>query len=465
VSVENKASGSWLPWAFVAIAAGALAGVAAVASPRDAAMVTVALALSVPATVAVFRRPEHGIVLMLLALPLDIAGRIVAEPVAVTVYHLALLLMLAAWAWAWLRDPAGWRPRFSALDVGIAALVAAALWSLPGSLDRSATVVAIIRLAFLWLFSLSVVTFVRDGKAAGRLIAVLVSTAALSSVLAFAQYTLPGLTLGSTHLDMDQGVVVRVRPSAFFDDPNLLGTMLSLAVIAALGMAVHAKRWTHAFGWLVLAGVCSGGLLVTLSRTAWFGVVLGVVILILTAPGRRRVWLAGASLTIAVAGMLLAPGAIVSRAASIVDIQRDSSIRTRYLMAGSTLEMIEDDWVYGTGLAAYGKAYPAYRRVGAIESITLPHQLPLAMWAEMGVPGLIAELLIVGAIVYVMRHRRHKRWNVYESIGVAGLLAALLQSLFQYYLYFEYLWLFLALTVAATRFANNHKEVDPCPQT
>ncbi|MBC7266079.1 MAG: O-antigen ligase family protein [Anaerosomatales bacterium] len=411
------------------------------------------------AVYAVFDRPGRGVLLMLAVLPLDIAGRLIAEPVAVTAFHVSLLLTLAAWAWTWLRDPEDGRPRFSALDVGIAALIGAAIWSLPGSLDRATTAVAIVRLVFLWLFSLSVVTFVRDERMADSVVAVIVGTAALSSLLALAQYAIPGFPIGSTHVDLDTGGVVQLRPSAFFEDPNLLATFLSVAVIAALAKAIHARRWTHAAKWLVLAGTCATGLLVTLSRTGMVGVMLGAIVLLLTAPRRRRPWLAGAALALGLAVAVVAPGQIVSRLASVVDIEADSSIRTRYLMLGSTVEMIRDDWVFGTGLGAYDRAYPAYRKPGALISITKPHQLPLAIWAETGIAGLLAEFIIAGGLTWLIRGRRHRGWNVYEALGVAGLVSVLLQSLFQYYLYFEYLWLFLAFTVAATRFTRDVEEV------
>ncbi|MEN6429940.1 MAG: O-antigen ligase family protein, partial [Coriobacteriales bacterium] len=436
-----------------------LAALAAQEGARSAAATVVAVAVLVVALVLVLPHPERGVLLILLVLPLDVAGRLLTEPLSITVFHVSLLLTLVAWAIAWLRDPETSAPRLSALDVGIAALVAAAVWSLPGSLDKAATVVSIVRLVFLWLFTLSVVTFVRDERMADRVVSVVVGTGAASSMLALVQYAVPGFPIGSTHVDVAAGGVSRARPGAFFEDPNLLGTFLSVAVIAALAKAVHARRWRDAAVWVALAGVCGLGLGVTLSRTGMVGVLLGVVVLVMTAPRKRRPWLAGAAVACAAVILLAAPGQVLDRLTSVVDIEADSSIRTRYLMVGSTVDMIRDRWVFGTGLGAYSLAYPKYRRIGALISITRPHQLPLALWAEMGIMGLVSEILIVGSIVWVVRSRRHRGWNVYESLGVAGLLAVLVQSLFQYYLYFEYLWLFLALTVAATRFTRDAEEV------
>jgi O-antigen ligase len=128
-------------------------------------------------------------------------------------------------------------------------------------------------------------------------------------------------------------------------------------------------------------------------------------------------------------------------------------------MAQSTVEMIGDYWVFGTGLEAYDEAYPIYRRLGGRKDILEPHQLPLALPAEMGVLGLIAEVVIVLGVGIEMFTRRVRGFDAWESVALAGLVALLVQSLFQYYLYFEYLWVFLALTVAASRLSRSVKEV------
>jgi O-antigen ligase len=128
-------------------------------------------------------------------------------------------------------------------------------------------------------------------------------------------------------------------------------------------------------------------------------------------------------------------------------------------MYGSTIEMIGDYWVFGTGLAAYDQAYPDYMRAGALPRITRPHQIPLSLPAETGVVGLLAELVIVLGVFGMVVRRRRRSWSPWESAAVVGLLTLLVQTLFQYYLYFEYLWLFLALTVAADRLARTTEEV------
>lgn len=451
-----RSAASWLA---AAVALGALAGAGAAFGTGGLLVAGVIAALAaVYAVTAVYARPERGLWLLLLAVPLDTAGRLITSPVTVTVYQVALLMMLAIWGLRWLADPDDAKPRWSAVDIGIATLLAAAVWSLPGSLAPSATIISIVRLAFLWLFFLLFVTWMRGEPSLRRVVAVVVATSCAASMLALLQAAIPGLGIGYTHTQMSaEGLIA--RPAAFFDDPNYLATMLSVGILAAVGMAIASRRAAHVMAWLAASALMGAGLLVTLSRTGWLGVVAGLVPLVLTARPDRRRWLLAAGTAVVLAVMLVAPGAVLTRVGSIFDVTGDASVRTRVLMFESSTEIIADNWVFGTGLSGYEVAYPAYRLIGARYDILKPHQLPLAMWAEMGILGLIAELLIVGGVVWVLRHRRHRGWSPYEAIGVAGLVAMLVQSMFQYYLYFEYLWLFLAIVVVSSRLSARSEEV------
>ncbi len=450
--------GLWVLGAAVSgAAAAALVGLGGL-SPLAVIAGVLGFAIAAAVVLLVLAEPERGLWLMLLATPLDTAGRIITSPVTVTVFHLTLLLTLMAWMLRWVIDPDDGRPRWSAIDVGIAMLLAAALWSLPGSLAPAATVMSTVRLVFMWVFFLAFVTWVRSERSLRFLVVLVVVTASLSAVVSVVQSIAPDAGIGYVHTQVGIDGLTH-RPAAFFDDPNYLGTLLSLAILAAVGLSIAARKAMHSFLWLMPAALCSWGMIVTLSRTAWLGVMAGIVALVLAAPKDRRKWLIGVLVVLAVAVTVAAPDATVSRVASFADIDRDTSIRTRVLMLDSTIDMIRDNWVFGTGLSAYEVAYPPYRHLGALVYILKPHQLPLALWAEMGLPGVFAQLLLVGGVVWMVRKRRHRGWNVYEAIGVAGLLSILVQSLFQYYLYFQYLWLFLALTAVATRLSVSTKEV------
>ncbi len=86
-----------------------------------------------------------------------------------------------------------------------------------------------------------------------------------------------------------------------------------------------------------------------------------------------------------------------------------------------------------------------------------PHEIPLALWAETGVAGIIAQIVLIWGLVAVYWRRRPKGWSVTEAFALAGILSLGVQSLFQYYLYFDYLWLFIAFAIAANRIARQEE--------
>jgi O-antigen ligase len=202
----------------------------------------------------------------------------------------------------------------------------------------------------------------------------------------------------------------------------------------------------------------------TYSRGGWVGAAAGLVAAVLTAPKRRRAWLVGALLAVVLLAAALAPDLIVSRVTSIGDVNTDVSVATRYYMNQSMQDMIAARPVFGTGLGAFGKAYPAFRRPGTSFDIVKPHQVPLAFVAETGIAGLLAEVVLFGAIVALYWHRRPDGWDALESAVLVGTVALLVGTLFEYYLYFEYVWLYLALSVVATRLVRNKKKEVACGQ-
>lgn len=415
--------------------------------------------LGIVAAGLIFWRYEIGTVLMVVTLPLDMYGRVLsAGSVTITAFHVMLGLTLVSWAvgLAWRADA---KVRFSVVDIGMAVLVLAAVWSLPFSLDRRDTVVAIVRLAFLWAFVLLYANAMSDRRVLGWVAGALMATGAVSSAFALAQYFVPGFDYGNVISVRQDGVVIR-RVGALFDDPNYFAGFASLAFVVALGYLLHARRMRFVAPLAACGALCGGAVIATFSRTGWVGVAVGAVVLVLTAPPKRRVWLIVLGGVIVAAVIAARPDMIIDRIASIGDVGGDNSIGTRFYMLGSSVEMIRDYWTFGTGLSAYDVAFPAYRAAGTLSGVIRPHQLPLALWAEMGMAGIIAEIVLVWALAKTFVRRRVRAWTVAESFAAAGLVSLLVQSLFQYYLYFDYLWLFMAFAVAANRLAAQDEETE-----
>jgi O-antigen ligase len=395
---------------------------------------------------------------MVFTLPLDIYGRLLESPVTVTVFHVVLGVTLVSWVLRLYADPER-RVRFSAMEIGMGTLVFAAVWSLPNSLDRVDTAIAIVRLVFLWAFALLYANVMSSRRLIDWVVWVVIGTGVLNGAVALAQYFIPGFEFGnvrSVNQAPGTGVVLR-RTGALFWDPNYLAGFLCITFLAAVVLFVHARRWSVAGVSLASAAVIGGGLLVTFSRTGWVGAAVGLVVVALTAPKGRRLPMILAGVLLVTVVMAVSPGLILDRVASIGEVEEDMSNATRYYMALSSVGMIRDYPVFGTGLAAFDMAFETYREPGTL-TVIRPHQLPLSLWAEMGVAGLLAELALLASLVATFWRRRTRGPNVYEVIAAAGLVSLLVQSLFQYYLYFEYLWLFAALAVAANRLGRLDEE-------
>lgn len=402
--------------------------------------------------------PQVGAVALVLTMPLDIYGRVMTSPVTVTVFQLTLLLCLFSWAVHALTDES-LRPRWSWLDLGFAALLFAALWSLPLSLAPSATAVAIARIGFLVALAVFYETILRNERLTVVVVGCVVATGVAMALLALAQYYLKGFDFGNVLMIHEGGGVYIRRPSGLFDDPNYLAAFLSLAGVTAAAMLVHSRRLLAAAAWTVGGLVCAAGMFVTGSRTALVGVAVGAAVVVGLAPPRRRVVTVALAVVVVAAAVALAPASLRYRVAEALSEDPDRSTSTRTGMYESAVEIAQERWVFGTGLAAFDRAYAAHRRLEARFDIAKPHQLPIAMWAEMGVAGLIAEVVLLGGIVASFWRRRPGwSWTAAETVAAACVASLLVQSLFQYYLYLEYLWLYLALAVAATRQAQATRE-------
>ncbi len=438
-------------WLAIALGVGALAGLAVA---REMQMLLVAGLAGLAFAAVVFRRFEVGLFALLLTLPLDIYGRVLSHPFPLTAFQIVLFATLIAWAGRILTDARRWL-HVSAMDLAVLSLVLAAFISVTFSAAPGDTAYAGVRVLFLWLFMLLVENGIRDEQQLERYFGVLIATAVFFGLFGFAQQYVPGFHYGNTHQNLAaDGSVNLSRAAGLFEDPNMFAGYLSACFAAAFAFTVHARTRKRMLVLLGATGVIGVGLLVTFSRTGWVGALVGAVVVALTAPRGRRIRIVGAGLALLMVVLVFAPGQVAERAASIFDTERDLSNITRYGMYLSTVQMIKDDWVTGTGLAAFEQVYPEYRQPGTILSVRRPHQLPIAFWAEMGVAGLAAEILLVGALIALFFPRRGRPWSAFEAASFAGLLTLLAETFFQYYLYFEYLWLFVALCVVSSRLAR-----------
>jgi len=177
---------------------------------------------------------------------------------------------------------------------------------------------------------------------------------------------------------------------------NALGTTLLIATILAVGLVIELdglpRRLAAGCGVLLVVG-----LIMTYTRGAWLGVLVGGALLLAASGARRVVAGSVAVLLIVVTGFALVESertALLSRAASIPDL---SANQDRLLLIRTALSIFAAHPVSGTGLNTFPLVYPSFRGPDDPNPLPLPfaHNIFVNMAAEGGALGFVTFLAVV----------------------------------------------------------------------
>jgi O-antigen ligase len=173
----------------------------------------------------------------------------------------------------------------------------------------------------------------------------------------------------------------------------------------------------------VTAPVAAWALLISRTRNAWIGAVIGLsIIAVLRAP--KTLWLLGAAV---VAVLVARPQTVVDR------LKFDASSADRYYMWQAGVDMIVDKPVFGQGPGRILDAYPDYRLDQAPNALTPHmHNNVLQVAAERGLPCLAWWLWLVAALLgdAWRETRRTREWG---AVAAFALLSAILAAgMFEY---------------------------------
>jgi hypothetical protein len=211
---------------------------------------------------------------------------------------------------------------------------------------------------------------------------------------------------------------------------NSAAIYLSLLLAPALSVLLTPLGpWRKRLAFVALTAG-AGALLVTLSRGGW--VAFGVSAVIVCVLATRRRWLspsAPAALAgLAVVAALMFQDTIADRLVGY----DEGSAHSRVPLMQLAIRIIEDQPVLGVGANNYGLAMqryvtPDFSDYGG-EWLYLVHNNYLLVWAETGVPGLVAFLWFVLATVW-MGWRAWRRNDRLLAPLALGLTAALIGHL------------------------------------
>lgn len=266
----------------------------------------------------------------------------------------------------------------------------------------------------------------------------------LVSLDGFIQYFLTGTDILYGR-QMDKGAI-----SATLNHPNSLGAYLnfSLLLLLAIIMRIPAKkeylntlrRTLQSVGFIVLLCLFSLGMVLTKSRGAWLGTIVGI--LMLSALRSRKVfaWIIISGVLTFSLFYLFVPKLIVQKFRLEPALIQNTSF-SRMVIWKDTLAMIKNRPFLGHGINTYMKEFQKYREA-PWGNPTYAHNCYLQIAAEMGLCGLIAFLWIItrlfrSTVGFAASYKDDvARINKHITFGLlAGLAAFLAHSFFDTNLY------------------------------
>lgn len=235
------------------------------------------------------------------------------------------------------------------------------------------------------LFSLAVVPLalllVRGERGSRRVVDGLVVVAALSALFGLGQ-------LLAGYGDLSHRIRASFSHYMTFSGVLLVADCLLLAQLAC-GRANGFRGWAWRWGALI---AINAALLGSYTRSAWVGLAVALVLLVLVRAPRWLLALPVAALLFA----LLAPDPVLDRARSIVDLEHPSN-RDRLAMVRSGAAMVADRPLVGVGPEMVDVLYPRYRVESAVrDEVPHLHDSFLQVAAERGLPALGAFLALLG---------------------------------------------------------------------
>jgi O-antigen ligase len=320
--------------------------------------------------------------------------------------------------------------------------------------------------AVLLLGYFLVVNLIRTRENCRYAMTALAITLVVVSVFGVAQYILGRVGSASSWLDSEMFSYIPGRVTAFFDNPNMLGSYMVLVFPLLIALAMYTrgiKKRFLAFLSVIISLFC---LAWTWSRGAWLGFIVGTTLFFLIFSYKTLAVLLGIGLTAPLLGYVL-PEGIVGRFMSIGNLA-DSSTFYRVLTWRGVLGMLREAWVGGIGVgqAAFEQLYPAFAYAGT-ELVPHAHNLAMQVLIETGISGLVILAIIILLFVqncfeFILRSASPGEDKMIVAAGLCGIISILVMGLFDHIWYnfrvFFLFWVVMALTMSFITSSRNENE-------
>jgi O-antigen ligase len=374
--------------------------------PRDRMAIT---ATQVPET-QLIRYSRWALAVTVGCLPLYVV-RFHVGPLPSTLLEVLIGVTVVLWGAGRLQTRS-WRPARTPLEIPMALFLLAGLVGIAVSPDRVGALgiyrAYFVEPAILFYVALDLLRTKDDFRI------VLAGFAAGTTVFAIMNLGAWAIALATTKLaDIDLGNA----PKALYTSPNSVAMFLEPAVTLAAGFALYAKNRRDRTVAVVALVFLLASLVATLSRAGLLTLaVLGLVALVTIRRRRLKLGLLAAGIVGGVA--LLQIPEISKRMYHQFDPSYPyNTFEGRLQIWSDTLHMLRDHPIFGAGLRGYAIVMKPYVTTPKGLPELYAHDIFLSMWAEVGLLGLAAFVVLLAMLLW-------KGWSAFSK--TAGFPRALL---------------------------------------
>ena len=254
---------------------------------------------------------------------------------------------------------------------------------------------------------------------------------------------------------------IGLRLYSTFDNANVYGTYLLLAIPLAAAGVVYARSIFFKLCAAGIAGMLVLNLLATYSRGCYVALGVSAVVFVLIVNKQLIILVIPAMF----ASLFVLPASVVNRVMGIFNMADTSTIFRVNIWRGS-LRMLSDFWPVGVGQGEY-----AFNRVYIFYSLGATftphsHNLFLQIFIEMGIVGILVFIGVLAcfyrAHANFLRRVKEFRLRVMSAAMIAGVTGFLVQGIFDHAFY-NYrvmltFFIFLGLGIAFTRIVGSESE-------
>jgi hypothetical protein len=415
---------------------------------------------------AIFIRPEYGLYLAALAIPLGNFSPLSSFEGTLTASRLFAFLAMGV---VLVRSVMGYRAgalKRTEKNLLLLVLSCIILLSALTGMSPGDSIIGLFYYYASFIIYVMVVLLIRDETSLRRVV--------FSILLSITVFLVWGVL--SFHLDLSFAArfsvsETRRMTSTAYLGPNSFGLLLVTVFPFAFNYYLHEKATLKRYLYLAWAGLIVYGTLITFSRASTVTIALLTLYILVRSfrKVRRREILGFCAAGLLV--LLLLPSLVFDRVESLSRGEDDPSLRSRwaYILVG--YEIVKDNPILGVGPNNYKLAYasPQYRSIGYVSESNAEiaqergrvgraaHNLYVETVCEIGVPGILLLLWVFFLTWQEYRLAQGKisggesgeRFLLSINSLEIGFLAFLLNSFFLSTEFFPILWFLLGLSSAS----------------